>query len=43
MILELAQSLKDKQIRDDLDDEQMKKAIREEIEFRHKERNLRKG
>ena len=42
-ILELAQSMKDKQIRDDLDDEQLKKAIREEVEFRYKEKNLRKG
>ena len=42
-ILELAQAMKDKQIRDDLDDEQLKKAIREEVEFRYKEKNLRKG
>ena len=42
-ILELAQSMKDKEIRDDLDDEQLKKAIREEVEFRYKEKNLRKG
>ena len=35
MIFELAQSMKDRQIRDDLSDEQSKQAITEEIEFMH--------
>jgi len=41
-IFELAQSMKDKQIRDDLSDEQLKQAITEEIEFMHKAKKLGK-
>ena len=41
-IFELAQSMKDKQIRDDLSDEQLKQAITEEIEFMHKAKKTRK-
>ena len=41
-IFELAQSMEDKQIRDDLSDEQLKQAITEEIEFMHKAKKLGK-